>query len=384
MKKHDHPLHGVGISLLIMLIIGIIGTCLMPARATAEQVTIGVVAPLTGPFAQLGHEMVQAAKDAVKVINDAGGLLGHEVSLVISDDSCNSQQGITVAKRLVVEKGVVAVIGHCPSVAPVVADFYEASNKLFISTSTGPGFFEGKPHGNVFYLGVREDPLAKAAADSISNRFIGRSIGIVRDRSPFNQRVASEMERELSARQMSVVFNEQILEPGTFVALLMIKKPDIIMFTTSDPSLILKLYRNEAPKESVVALGMPGTRDEPWDQFWKWAKEVGAKAYVFAPAAMGGWGPGITPSTPLKDIRILWQNRIRSGTPPTIAQVYVFTAFDLLAQAIAQTGSTDPSAIAFALRSVEKETLLGRLRSGETGEIREKTYGDVVKLFKYF
>lgn len=54
---------------------------------TPDHVRIGVVAPLSGTRAWLGQEVVAGARLAVEDLNEAGGLLGAPVELVIADDA---------------------------------------------------------------------------------------------------------------------------------------------------------------------------------------------------------------------------------------------------------------------------------------------------------
>jgi branched-chain amino acid transport system substrate-binding protein len=53
--------------------------------AAPDHVRIGVVAPLSGPRASIGEELVRGAELAVDELNDAGGLLGQDVELVVTD-----------------------------------------------------------------------------------------------------------------------------------------------------------------------------------------------------------------------------------------------------------------------------------------------------------
>lgn len=52
-----------------------------------DHVRIGVVAPLTGPRAAIGQQLSLGAEMAIADINAAGGLLGHDVELVLLDDA---------------------------------------------------------------------------------------------------------------------------------------------------------------------------------------------------------------------------------------------------------------------------------------------------------
>ena len=61
----------------------------MPRIAhAAEPVNIGGLYPVTGSFAQIGQGCVNAAKLAVQMVNDAGGIKslgGAKLNLIISD-----------------------------------------------------------------------------------------------------------------------------------------------------------------------------------------------------------------------------------------------------------------------------------------------------------
>jgi branched-chain amino acid transport system substrate-binding protein len=50
-----------------------------------DHVRIGVVAPLSGPRAAIGEELVRGAELAVEELNRQGGLLGEDVELVVTD-----------------------------------------------------------------------------------------------------------------------------------------------------------------------------------------------------------------------------------------------------------------------------------------------------------
>lgn len=75
-----------------------------------DALAIGVVAPLSGPRAYLGEEIVNGAELAVDELNRDGGVLGHEVELVVVDDADLVQLPAQLA-RLAERERVSAVIG---------------------------------------------------------------------------------------------------------------------------------------------------------------------------------------------------------------------------------------------------------------------------------
>ena len=75
-----------------------------------DSVTIGVVAPLSGPRAYLGEEIRNGATLAVDELNRDGGLLGSDVQLVVVDDADLVQLPSQLA-RLAERERVTAIIG---------------------------------------------------------------------------------------------------------------------------------------------------------------------------------------------------------------------------------------------------------------------------------
>lgn len=69
--------------LAVVAVLLVVGTAC--GIAPPDHVRIGVVAPLSGPRAAIGEQLVRGAELAVEDLNDRGGLLGRDVELVITD-----------------------------------------------------------------------------------------------------------------------------------------------------------------------------------------------------------------------------------------------------------------------------------------------------------
>ena len=78
-------------------------------RAT-ETIKIGQMAPLTGPAAEAGQRQVNGAKQAVEVINAAGGVLGCPVGLFVEDDQSTNPGGVLAFSRLAARGDLVGVL----------------------------------------------------------------------------------------------------------------------------------------------------------------------------------------------------------------------------------------------------------------------------------
>lgn len=67
----------------------------------AADITIGVIAGLTGPGASYGSGIVQGAEMAVQEINAAGGINGRKLKLNIVDDTSDPARSAIVMRRLI-------------------------------------------------------------------------------------------------------------------------------------------------------------------------------------------------------------------------------------------------------------------------------------------
>src|SRR6478735_2845972 len=74
-------------------------------------VRLGLLAPLTGTGGPYGQEEEQAARAAVKIINEAGGVLGRKLELVVADDESQPTAGVAAARKLIDVDNVVSIGG---------------------------------------------------------------------------------------------------------------------------------------------------------------------------------------------------------------------------------------------------------------------------------
>ncbi|HEX5640982.1 MAG TPA: ABC transporter substrate-binding protein [Thermoleophilia bacterium] len=76
-----------------------------------EPIKIGAILSLTGTYAGLGEPEKNLIEMEVKKINDAGGINGRPVEVIIEDDATDEAQAVAAASRLIEQENVVAIIG---------------------------------------------------------------------------------------------------------------------------------------------------------------------------------------------------------------------------------------------------------------------------------
>ena len=109
--------------------------------ALADNVRIGVLMPLTGGLQAYGGVMTKGAQMAVDEVNEAGGLLGGSVEMIVADTQTKAQPSIDAAKKLTSIQNVSGIIGALSSgnTIPVAKSVASVDGIPIISpTSTAP------------------------------------------------------------------------------------------------------------------------------------------------------------------------------------------------------------------------------------------------------
>ncbi|MBN1963896.1 MAG: branched-chain amino acid ABC transporter substrate-binding protein [Anaerolineae bacterium] len=192
---------------LLALIVG----ALPPAMAQeGDPILIGLEAPLTGDYAYEGQGFRDAIQLLVDQTNEAGGLLGRPVELVIEDDAGDPTQAALVADRLV-SAGVVAVIGSYNSTATEAAsEIYNEANLLHITPSSTATRLTEKGFGQFFRVCFLDNRQGLFAV-SFMNEVLGATrIGILHDNSTYASGLAEWTQIYAEEAGLEVVFYDAI------------------------------------------------------------------------------------------------------------------------------------------------------------------------------
>ena len=117
---------------------------LLPAAACrpapAEEIKIGAVMDITGALSGIGSLIRDGAVLAVKEINEAGGINGAKVKLIVEDGATDATQGLEAVKKLVEVHGCKVIVGPMISPAVMAAGPYVAGRGVVIvsPSSTAP------------------------------------------------------------------------------------------------------------------------------------------------------------------------------------------------------------------------------------------------------
>ena len=94
------------------MLFGFMACMLLVGMAGAQDaIKIGLLAPLTGQAAADGLSVQNSVKLAVEKVNAEGGLMGKKVELITYDDRADGKEAVALARKLIEQDKVVAVVG---------------------------------------------------------------------------------------------------------------------------------------------------------------------------------------------------------------------------------------------------------------------------------
>ncbi|GGE41955.1 branched chain amino acid ABC transporter substrate-binding protein [Agaricicola taiwanensis] len=177
-----------------------VGALLAFAAPAYADITIAVAGPMTGQYATFGEQMRNGAELAVEELNAAGGINGEKVILKVGDDACDPKQAVTVANQLASD-GVTFVAGHfCSGSSIPASSVYEEEGVIQISpASTNPTFTDDRPGPGIYRTCGRDDKQGVVAGQYLAEKYKGKPVAILHDKSAYGKGLADETQKALQA-----------------------------------------------------------------------------------------------------------------------------------------------------------------------------------------
>lgn len=210
--------------------------------ALAEnQIKIGAIVPSSGPFAEWGRANTTTLKMLEKQINDAGGVNGAKVEIVIYDDNAKPAEAANALRKLAGDDKVLAVAGPLTSSACEVA-FPVANQTSIVSTSQAsskPGVAKAnRPWA--FRNTVDEGILAKTSVPYFKKAFDAKSVAIIYDaKDAVSTAIATKIMPKVFAAEGISVMNES----------------DLVSFNTGDLDVSAQVTKLKSLNPDGVVIG---------------------------------------------------------------------------------------------------------------------------------
>ena len=350
-----------------MLLTGVaLGLGLAFSGAANAQIKIGVAGPITGPNAAFGAQLKNGVEQAVEDINAAGGIHGQKLQVVVGDDVSDPKQGVSVANKFAAE-GVKMVVGHFNSGVSIPASqvYEEAGIVQITPASTNPQFTERKMW-NTFRTCGRDDQQGLVAGSYLADKFKGKKVAVVHDKTPYGKGLADETQKAMNAKGLKEVVYEGV-NPGekdysALVSKLKQAGVDVVYFggLHTEAGLIIRQMRDQglnAPMMSgdgivsaeFVSIAGPG-----------------------ADGTLMTFSPDPRKNPAAKDVVAKFKAK---NFEPEAYTLYSYAAVQILKQAIEATKSVDPKTVAAYMRTgVVFKTVIGDIAFDEKGDLKQVAY----------
>lgn len=149
---------------------------------TSGEVIIGAIVPSSGPFAEWGRSNTVTLMMLEKEVNDAGGINGHKLRIVIYDDGAKPAQATNLLRKLASDDKVLAIAGPLTSSACEVA--FPVANELRVVATSQASSKPGVAKANrpwAFRNTIDEGVLAKTTIPYFKKTFNVKSVAIIYD-----------------------------------------------------------------------------------------------------------------------------------------------------------------------------------------------------------
>jgi branched-chain amino acid transport system substrate-binding protein len=205
------------------------------ASASGEPIVIGASLPLTGGFSVNGQKHKEGYELCVDLLNQAGGLLGRPVEIVVSDNRSDTEVAITQHERLINVDNADLLFGTFSSRLTFPVSAITEQNDMVYPIPSGAAlriyergfdtlfYFQPQPAETVgnspielLLNRVAADELPTTAAIVHADDFFANSIanGLLGGEVEVNEGEVIELPSLLADAGIEVVYNEQWPEEG--------------------------------------------------------------------------------------------------------------------------------------------------------------------------
>lgn len=355
----------LGRSLAVMLVL----LCGLPAAfAENTAIKIAVAAPMSGPFAEMGEQIRRGASMAIDDINAHGGIDGRKIEIDVADDKGDGKTAQAVAKNLA-KSGVKFVVGHFNSGASIAASEVYAKTGVFMISpaSTNPFFTErgakAKQLWNTHRTSGRDDVQGTMLGRYIADKFPGKNVAVLDDGTPYGQGLSSKAKEALrsagkpAALSASIKFGQK--DFSKLVARLKDKQVSLIFFGGLDKDMGNLIQQSDKAGLKLQFVAGDGIYTYDFPQIAGAAAEGTLMAFSREDR-----------SNP--DAQAVVSRFRAQGFEPEAYTLKAYAAVQVIAKGMEFAGSSEPKAVADAVRTGRPiPTVLGLLSFDSIGDRRE-------------
>lgn len=176
---------------------------------SGDPIVIGAVVSTSGAAAPLGEPERNTLQLMEKKINEAGGVLGRPLKIIILDDQSNAKEAVTATQRLINQEKVVAVIGASASATTLAMKPITAQAKIpQIAMAAANSITDEAPNEWIWRVAPKDNLAVERAMKYIAESLKVKKIAVLYDENAFGSSGMAQIEKVKGDYGLEVVAKE--------------------------------------------------------------------------------------------------------------------------------------------------------------------------------
>lgn len=350
----------------LLLAIGFLAGC---GGKEETVIKVAIAAPQTGDFAEYGNGFRNAVQLKVKEVNEAGGVLGQQVEVLVFDDKNNGEEAATIAEKIVADESVLGVVGHFASgICMAASPIYQEVGLVEISPSASHPDYTSE--GNYIFRNNTVISVEAGEAIMIAKEVLGaKTIAVLSVATDWGVATAGiakdiiEMTSGIEVAGMEEIMDGTVDYSPTITAL-EADSPDVILVAGMYNVLAPFATQYKAVNPDMQFVGFSNAYSQ---QLIELAGDSAEDIYMPAIFFSG---------SPDADVRsFVSAYEVAYGSAPSALTAQAYDSMGIILQAIETAGEADRAMVRDAVAAIEYD--------GVTGDTTFDQIGDADKSFNW-
>jgi branched-chain amino acid transport system substrate-binding protein len=318
-----------------------------------DPIVIGAIVSTSGPASPLGEPERNTMQLLERQINEAGGVLGRPLKIVILDDQSNAKEAVTAANRLLQQDKAVAIIAASASATTLAVKPITAKAGVpQIAMAASNAITDEAPNEWMFRVAPKDDLAVNRALEYIAEELGASKMVVLYDENAFGSSGLAEIEASGPGLGLEIVAKESYKTEETDLTAQLTK------LKGSDAEVLVVWGTNPGP-----AVAAKNLKQLAWDVPYVGSHGIANLKFI---ELAGDSAEGVVfPST-----KILFPESITDARQKALIETFVadytesfgeapnhfaahgWDAVMLLVEAIETAGSTEAAAIRDALNGI--------------------------------
>jgi branched-chain amino acid transport system substrate-binding protein len=330
------------------------GTANSGAQLTGDPIKVGAIVSATGNNSPLGEPERKVLEMMETAINDAGGVMGRPLDMIIEDDRSDAKEAATAATRLVDQDKVVAMIAATGSTTTLAVKEITAARGLpQIAMAAGNDITDKAPMEWIWRTPQKDAMAAARALTYISDTLGAKKIAVLHDDNAFGTSGATEIAKTAGDHGLEIVATESYKTDDADLSVQLInirdKGPEVLIVWGTGKGPVLAARTTKQLGMAIPFIGSHGIANKSFIQNAGDAAEgvVFPAGRILVPSSI------TDPAQKEVTDKFIADYKAKYGEDPNTYAGYAFEAVSLLLNAIEKAQSTDAAAIQAALNGTQ-------------------------------